>query len=56
MYERIACHFSETRYKPWPKVADFLSNIPKGSFVLDIGCGNGKNLNLTTDCYEVRSI
>jgi alkylated DNA repair protein alkB family protein 8 len=43
-YEKIAEHFSHTRYKPWPNVEKFLRNLPEYSLVLDIGCGNGKYL------------
>jgi len=25
VYEKIAPHFSNTRYKPWPKIADFIN-------------------------------
>lgn len=46
VYDKIAAHFSHTRYKPWPKVAEFLNSIPKGSLVADIGCGNGKYLEV----------
>ena len=46
VYEKIAPHFSHTRYKPWPKVQEFLENIPTGSLNADIGCGNGKYLNV----------
>lgn len=42
VYERIASHFSATRYKPWPLVEKFLLSQPKGSIGVDIGCGNGK--------------
>lgn len=28
----------------WTKVAEFVSSLPKGSFLIDAGCGNGKNL------------
>lgn len=42
VYNNIAEHFSHTRYKPWPKVFEFLSKLPKESLVGDIGCGNGK--------------
>ena len=42
VYNNIAEHFSHTRYKPWPKVYEYLVNLPKGSLVGDIGCGNGK--------------
>ena len=44
VYDQIAPHFSHTRYKMWPKVADFVQNQKRGSFLLDAGCGNGKNL------------
>jgi SAM-dependent methyltransferase len=44
-YENIAGHFSNTRYKPWPKVDSFLNSLPPHSLVLDIGCGNGKYLH-----------
>jgi len=51
VYESIATHFSQTRYKPWPIVADFLDRQPRGSIGLDVGSGNGKYLhghNITT--------
>ncbi|EPT25059.1 methyltransferase domain-containing protein [Toxoplasma gondii ME49] len=44
VYDRIATHFSHTRYKPWPKVRTFLEGLPKYSLVVDVGCGNGKYL------------
>jgi len=44
VYEEIAGHFSETRHKPWPRVTQFLSTIPNGGVLLDLGCGNGKYL------------
>jgi len=44
VYEKIAPHFSNTRYKPWPKVEEFMNSLPPGSIVADVGCGNGKYL------------
>lgn len=44
VYEQIAHHFSNTRYKPWPKVDSFLKSRPKGAVGCDIGGGNGKYL------------
>ena len=44
VYEKIAPHFSKTRYKMWPEVANFLNSLAENSLVLDAGCGNGKNL------------
>lgn len=46
VYESIASHFSSTRYKPWPFVASFLDSLPPGSVGLDVGCGNGKYLDV----------
>lgn len=44
IYEKIAPHFSSTRYKPWPKIEQFLKSLEPGSLVADVGCGNGKYL------------
>ncbi|KAJ3906444.1 hypothetical protein F5879DRAFT_1069556 [Lentinula edodes] len=49
VYEQIAPHFSSTRYKPWPVIAAFLSNIPPGWVGLDSGTGNGKYLPLPAE-------
>ena len=46
VYEKIAPHFSNTRYKPWPKIAEFLNSLEPGSVVADVGCGNGKYLGV----------
>ncbi|CCM02396.1 uncharacterized protein FIBRA_04494 [Fibroporia radiculosa] len=46
IYEEIAPHFSSTRYKPWPVIAQFLSSLPTGWIGLDSGTGNGKYLPL----------
>jgi SAM-dependent methyltransferase len=42
-YDKIASTFSATRYKPWPPIVNFLSELPDKSNVLEVGCGNGKN-------------
>ncbi|CAM9156654.1 unnamed protein product [Ectocarpus sp. 13 AM-2016] len=46
VYDTIAPHWSHTRYKPWPRVENFLSELEPCSFVADAGCGNGKYLGL----------
>lgn len=51
VYEVIAPHFSSTRYKPWPKVKEFVDSLPSGSIFCDVGCGNGKNLGLRDSIY-----
>ena len=38
VYSQIASHFSDTRYKPWPRVVQFLQQrLPAGSLVADVG-------------------
>uniref|UniRef100_A0A6B2FXA1 Alkylated DNA repair protein alkB homolog 8 (Trinotate prediction) n=1 Tax=Myxobolus squamalis TaxID=59785 RepID=A0A6B2FXA1_MYXSQ len=41
-YDTTSIHFSATRYSPWKKVMEYLSNLPNYSLVLDLGCANGK--------------
>ncbi|KAI3402319.2 PPM1 [Candida oxycetoniae] len=53
IYNEIAPHFSQTRYKPWPIVEKFLKSRPKYSVGLDVGCGNGKYLHVNEDLFIV---
>lgn len=55
VYEQIASHFSSTRYKPWPIVESFLQSLGPGTIGLDVGCGNGKYLNVNRDVFIVGS-
>ena len=55
VYEIIASHFSETRYKPWPLVETFLKGLPSGSVGLDVGCGNGKYLGINPEIFIIGS-
>ena len=32
VYDKISAHFSETRYKPWPQVSEFLNSLEKDSY------------------------
>nr|XP_027205459.1 alkylated DNA repair protein alkB homolog 8-like [Dermatophagoides pteronyssinus] len=43
-YEAIASHFNSTRYKPWPKVSEFVAAATQnpGRVLVDVGFGNGK--------------
>jgi len=43
-YENIADEFSDSRAYMWKCVKDFTSLIKDGSYGLEIGCGNGKNI------------
>jgi tRNA (uracil-5-)-methyltransferase TRM9 len=49
VYENIATHFSETRYKAWPVVDRFFKDLPSHSVGVDVGCGNGKNMRIRED-------
>ncbi|QPG76586.1 hypothetical protein FOA43_003977 [Brettanomyces nanus] len=55
VYNEIASHFSNTRYKPWPFVQQFLEELPKYSLGVDVGCGNGKYLNVNNDLFILGS-
>ena len=46
VYNEIGSHFSETRHSPWPNVEKFISDLPVGAILLDVGCGNGKYLGI----------
>lgn len=37
VYDKIAPHFCDTRYKAWPKVKQFLNALPDDSLVADVG-------------------
>lgn len=52
VYQRIAPEFSVTRGYLWEGVRAFLGEMTSGSLVLEVGCGNGKNLTLEArrDC------
>ena len=45
IYSQIAKYFDETRGYLWSWVRDVIDTIPAGSRILDIGCGNGRNMN-----------
>ncbi|CAL1526809.1 unnamed protein product [Lymnaea stagnalis] len=55
VYDDIAAHFSGTRYKPWPRVVDFLLEQPAMSLLADVGCGNGKCLGVNKSLFEIGS-
>jgi len=53
VYEKIAPHFSHTRYKGWPMIVDFLNALPDASLVADVGCGNGKYLGVNPNIQMI---
>jgi len=44
IYNEISDYFNITRYTIWPCVKKFLHIFPSSSILLDVGCGNGKNM------------
>jgi ubiquinone/menaquinone biosynthesis C-methylase UbiE len=48
-YNKIAKDFDRTRYKVWNKVAQFLDSLEPNTRVLEVGCGNGKNMLYRND-------
>jgi tRNA (uracil-5-)-methyltransferase TRM9 len=47
-YEHIAEHFATTREYPWPEVESFCVDRTVET-ALDLGCGNGRHVELLTD-------
>lgn len=55
-YNKNAESFSETRKNIWKSVKRILSSFCKFDLVLEIGCGNGKNLNYLLNTLGVDAI
>lgn len=53
VYDEIAKHFAHTRNRPWPEVQKFVSELPPYSLVLDLGCGNGRNLRACQNIIDM---
>jgi len=45
VYDRVATQWAGTRYRAWPEVERFArESVRRGDAVVEVGCGNGKNL------------
>jgi len=42
-YDRIAESYAQARVEPWADVVDFITDVPAGDLVLDVGCGHGRH-------------
>lgn len=49
VYNSISKSFDKTRYYVWNEVKSFLDNVNSGSNLLEVGCGNGKNMLYRSD-------
>ncbi|MDY6764239.1 MAG: methyltransferase domain-containing protein [Halobacteria archaeon] len=52
VFDSIAGDFSETRSSPWSEVSDFIGGLEGGDLALDLGCGNGRHLELLAPKFE----
>ena len=48
-YNTIAKDFNKTRYKIWRCVLQFITGLESNTKLLEVGCGNGKNLLYRND-------
>jgi ubiquinone/menaquinone biosynthesis C-methylase UbiE len=53
VYNKIAPHFDVSRQRVWGSVKLFMDKIPQDALVLDLGCGNGKNMLYRKDIQIV---
>ena len=52
IYKEIAIRFDQSRGYYWKGIKNFLLSIDSG-IILDMGCGNGKNMLLRKDCKAI---
>jgi tRNA (uracil-5-)-methyltransferase TRM9 len=52
-YQTISSDFDKSRHHVWPCVSTFLDKAKSGSSLLEIGCGNGKNLLYRKDLESI---
>ena len=53
IYDEIGKYFNKTRAYLWNGIKNFVESLKKDSLVLDIGCGNGKNMLIRNDCVFI---
>lgn len=44
VYNQIGGHFDVTRVNHWSWITDFINELKPNSYILDNGCGNGRNM------------
>jgi SAM-dependent methyltransferase len=53
VYNAIANHFNNSRQRVWGSVRKFIDGLVSGSSLLEVGCGNGKNMLYRCDLQRV---
>jgi len=43
-YNKIACHFNDTRSYQWSWITEFMKQYNETHLIYDIGCGSGRNI------------
>lgn len=51
VYDRIAHHFADTLYRPWPRVRQFLEDLEPGCLVADVG--KSIHLKVLPSIYQI---
>jgi len=52
VYNQIGSHFDKTRVNHWSWITEFIEKLPYDSFILDNGCGNGRNMQYKNYSFE----
>ena len=52
VYDEIAKSWDRSHGYHWKRIKDFMLSVEKG-LILDMGCGNGKNMLLRDDCQKI---
>ncbi|SBS84159.1 methyltransferase, putative, partial [Plasmodium ovale curtisi] len=53
VYNKIAQHFCYTRYKSWNNVENIINQEKEGNIIIDVGCGNGKNVKASSKYFFI---
>ncbi|EUD66204.1 oxygen-dependent protoporphyrinogen oxidase [Plasmodium inui San Antonio 1] len=53
VYNKIAQHFCYTRYKSWNNVENLINEEQEGNLIMDVGCGNGKNVQVSSKYFFI---
>jgi len=56
VYNNIAHDFDRTRFQVWPIIKKFIDSLQIDCYVADIGCGNGKNIDLSRKDIRYKGI